>query len=246
MEALLKVLLLLVLLQISAARSLPPGNLVEFKYSQQEVRGRYESGDGRGITFVSQADGLLHVNTFDGKIIINTEVDEEQKFRSVHVLDHKYRQHSNRACPDEPLDHDHPFSHSIEKLLKVQEIALVQEATEAVSQRGYTGMNTPAVLPFFMFALRVTQLHLSPSVSNITTIIRKRRDVDACSGQCPPCADDECYGLCGYGCQCWSYVCGDCCWHQGCFGHDICCRTEFYQISCLVPYYFHCDKPYTC
>jgi len=245
MKMLSKVLLLLVLFNVAATRSLP-GSLVELKHSQQEVYGRYESRDGRGIAFLSQADGLLRVSTLDGKIIINTEVDEEQKFRSIHVLDHKYLQHSNRARPDEPVEHDHPFSHSIKKLLEVQEIALLQEATEAVNQRGLTGRNTPAALPFFMFALRVTQLHLSPSVSNTTTTIRKRRDVDVCSGQCPPCVDDDCYGLCGYGCYCWTYVCGDCCWHQGCFGHDTCCRTDFYQTSCLVPYYFHCDESYAC
>ena len=161
-------LLLLVLLHVAAARSLfpGPGKLVEFKYSQQEARGRYESEDGlNGITFLSQTPGHLRVSTFDGKIIIDTKVDEEKKHRSVHVLEHKYLQHSNRTCPDEPVNHNHPFSHSIEKLLEVKEISLFQEATEAVGQRGLTGMNTPALLPFFMFALRITQLHLSPCIS---------------------------------------------------------------------------------
>jgi len=33
-----------------------------------------------------------------------------------------------------------------------------------------------------------------------------------------------CYGLCGPWCVCWSHICGDCCWHPGCFQHDEYCK----------------------
>lgn len=33
---------------------------------------------------------------------------------------------------------------------------------------------------------------------------------------------DDCRGLCGPGCDCWSSLCGNCCWHQYCFDHDNC------------------------
>jgi len=32
-----------------------------------------------------------------------------------------------------------------------------------------------------------------------------------------------CYGLCGPWCTCWSHLCGDCCWHPGCYQHDKYC-----------------------
>ena len=41
----------------------------------------------------------------------------------------------------------------------MREIALLSEAAEAIGDKGFTGKNTTAAMPFFMFALRVTQLH---------------------------------------------------------------------------------------
>lgn len=42
---------------------------------------------------------------------------------------------------------------------------------------------------------------------------------------CQPCLDhpnpdDCCHGMCGPCCNCWSRVCGDCCYHQFCADHD--------------------------
>jgi hypothetical protein len=39
-----------------------------------------------------------------------------------------------------------------------------------------------------------------------------------------PNSDDGCLGMCGPGCCCWCWMCGDCCFHQGCFVHDLACR----------------------
>ena len=35
---------------------------------------------------------------------------------------------------------------------------------------------------------------------------------------------NQCFGMCGPGCSCWKWVCGDCCWHKGCAAHDSDCR----------------------
>ena len=246
-----QLLVFALLFHLATAKSLAPGKLLELEYSQRVVHGRYQSGNGiSGIEFFSQEDGYLFVSTFDHKTLIDTgpfiDVDG-WKIRSVYVLGLEYLQCTNPSNSDEPIDHDHSFSETVEKLAKVKEVTLLLEAAEAVGQRGLTGKNTPAVLPFFMFALRTTQLHQSPSVgANATTGLQRRSADDACFSECPPCEDDDCYGMCGYGCHCWSWVCGDCCLHQGCYGHDTCCRDNFYQTSCLFPYGFHCDEPYTC
>jgi hypothetical protein len=35
--------------------------------------------------------------------------------------------------------------------------------------------------------------------------------------------------MCGPDCSCWSWVCGDCCYHYGCAVHDDWCRDgEWY------------------
>lgn len=56
--------------------------------------------------------------------------------------------------------------------------------------------------------------------------------------------DDECLGMCGPGCTCWSFVCGDCCYNKLCFEHDKCCRHKTFSLSCLLPflYYLSCEE----
>ena len=55
---------------------------------------------------------------------------------------------------------------------------------------------------------------------------------------------NKCAGLCGPGCSCWNWVCGDCCRHGGCYEHDKCCRRKVWSGYCLTPwvYNFNCDS----
>ena len=58
----------------------------------------------------------------------------------------------------------------------------------------------------------------------------------------------ECSGGCGVGCECWEMVCGDCCAHRGCHGHNACnCRPDkAISFSCFNVFGFKCDATYTC
>ncbi len=51
---------------------------------------------------------------------------------------------------------------------------------------------------------------------------------------------DDCFGMCGPGCSCWSFICGDCCCYDGCKSHDITCRncTWWRPLSCALCYSF--------
>ncbi|XP_032222334.2 uncharacterized protein LOC116604279 [Nematostella vectensis] len=51
----------------------------------------------------------------------------------------------------------------------------------------------------------------------------------------------DCFGMCGTVCWCWSWVCGDCCLHTGCYQHDWCCRRGYLTIHCLCPWCFGFD-----
>lgn len=58
---------------------------------------------------------------------------------------------------------------------------------------------------------------------------------------------DNCFGMCGMYCWCWSWVCGDCCLHKGCFQHDSCCqRGGYISVYCLCPWVFgfNCQNGY--
>ena len=58
----------------------------------------------------------------------------------------------------------------------------------------------------------------------------------------------ECLGRCGPGCTCWSIFCGDCCYHQGSYDHDMCCEKGFVSLGCLSPIrlllHFSCSHGY--
>lgn len=43
-----------------------------------------------------------------------------------------------------------------------------------------------------------------------------------CATPCEPYPnrDKQCFGMCGPHCDCWSWVCGDCCYHDFCADHD--------------------------
>lgn len=57
-----------------------------------------------------------------------------------------------------------------------------------------------------------------------------------CLRTCPtPCSHMSCLGMCGKGCSCWRFVCGDCCYHYGCFEHDEICRAcGLHHIKCIL------------
>ena len=78
--------------------------------------------------------------------------------------------------------------------------------------------------------------------------VQKRQSCSGCTtGRCPYYGDqsDECFGMCGRNCNCWWWLCGDCCVHQGCLDHDQCCRDDFWSFACLAPFWFSCSG-YSC
>ena len=242
------IFMLLALLNVAAGKSIIGGKLLEFSCSQRQVYGKYASKDGvHGITFFSGPDDYLLIRSFGGVKIVDTSPFIEadgKKLRSVYIMGYEYIQHSNPAHSDSPVDHDTPLSRVLQDLLGMREITLLEEAAEALGERGINGKSTPAAMPFFMFALRITQLHTKGQYSNTTLTDRHKRQF--CFNTCPPCPDDECFGQCGYGCNCWLFLCGDCCYHLGCYEHDICCREQFFQTRCLFPFGFSCDAHFSC
>ncbi len=145
---------------------------------------------------------------------------------------------------------------AIQELLMQPEILLIERAAFALGDEGITGLNYPSSLPFYLAALQLqktlmnstrTGKHVQYEGQNDEFRIPSNRlKRESCLSQCPPCPNDECLGLCGYGCNCWTFVCGDCCYHLGCYEHDLCCRYQFIQTKCLFPFGFRCESAYSC
>ena len=81
----------------------------------------------------------------------------------------------------------------------------------------------------------------SPVICNAVAVCMQYCPNNGCS--CCTCPEgDYCLGMCGPpGCNtCWWFVCGDCCYHRGCYDHDICCiRGQW--LRCWFPFGFTCQ-----
>jgi hypothetical protein len=150
---------------------------------------------------------------------------------------------------------------SVVQLVAHPSIQLLEPAALALgNDLGITGEDEPAAMPFYTAALTLTEAYHRNEHGKLSTT-EKTNPWDFFNGRvttqgkypncdldtCPPCKEDECYGLCGYGCNCWKHVCKDCCYHKGCRDHDKCCRNRgFFDPTCLFPVRFKCNKRYKC
>jgi hypothetical protein len=109
-------------------------------------------------------------------------------------------------------------THALDAMLQLPEVAQLPALSRALGVRGITGSQFPASLALHKAAKQSAQA-LGIEVEKLDT-------AQSLEGYCTsyPNSGDSCYGMCGSGCSCWSWVCGDCCYHYGCAVHDSWCR----------------------
>ena len=148
---------------------------------------------------------------------------------------------------------------TLQLLALSEEALLIIEAAKALAEMNNVNSSYPPVRQFYLLGLQLEKMR-GHSLGEASTA-RKRStrtknsyctDVDEyCpAGNCPI-RDNECFGMCGYGCFCWSIVCGDCCIHNYCETHDQCCADKgFLSFSCFgVAYdvfFRSCSDTYEC
>lgn len=106
---------------------------------------------------------------------------------------------------------------ALDQMMQLPEVALLPHLSRALGADGFTGSEFPASLALHQIA-RQSAEGLGIQVQPI--------EAQAANGYCTayPNQNNGCYGMCGPGCTCWSWVCGDCCYHNGCARHDDWCR----------------------
>ena len=194
---------------------------------------------------------------------LDYSVQGEQHNISEFSTDHEGLQRlKNMAVETSKNVHLKALYDSLRDLLSGPEVQLIEYAAHAMGEEGINGQDSSSVLPFYLAALHLHKLQhadfgsnhsmqdphaLQPN--NITPNhlpMRGKRHSNSCFNTCPPCQDQQCLGLCGLNCHCWKFVCGDCCWHLGCYEHDLCCREKFIRTKCLLPLKFRCERSYKC
>lgn len=119
-----------------------------------------------------------------------------------------------------------------------QEALLIIEAAQSLGNRGVQGSQYLAVMHFYQLALQLANARGSVEVGTTSTSGTRQTRVCSSNGRvcpmnrCP--SGSRCFGQCGHGCYCWSFVCGDCCVHEYCESHDQCCKDKgFWSWPCF-------------
>ena len=146
--------------------------------------------------------------------------------------------------------HSKAMKESVKSVHSSPEAHILKDAAHALGDAGITGQEYPGILPFHMLALRMETA--KSSYFDVIVAVpyefehNRNKRLASCFEDCPPSCDRNCLGMCGRRCNCWKFVCGDCCYHLGCYGHDLCCRRDFWSSSCLFPFSLRCAQRYTC
>jgi hypothetical protein len=110
------------------------------------------------------------------------------------------------------------------ELMATDEAAILPWLSRALGERGLTGKSNPASLGLHTLGSMVARVRdievpsMEPALSDGTD------DVRTAQSSCHKPTQNACFGMCGRGCGCWQWVCGDCCYHDGCAAHDSDCR----------------------
>ena len=131
------------------------------------------------------------------------------------------------------------YQEAVSELHYVPEIQLL----ELVSHGLTTNSTQVEILkPFHALCLNL----LKTANIQISSELRALHDLDEDPSRQRRCQSlkynrhNKCLGMCGLGCWCWRWVCGDCCWNRGCHEHDLCCRHDWWSTACLLPFGFDC------
>ena len=150
---------------------------------------------------------------------------------------------------EELYDPHQAIQYKVKKLLAHPATRYLKPAARALGEdMGIIGKDEPAALLFYATVMKLSEaFHDIQAAHNNYFPMATLQTYPNCDlTTCPPCRDDECMGMCGRNCQCWEFVCGDCCLHRGCEQHDVCCRDNGQNsFRCLFPFGFTCNA-YSC
>jgi hypothetical protein len=196
------------------------------------LAGNYVDARGLGIDFDTARSGtdlFMEIKTASGHELIHAVTTDTSYI--FHYLDDRLTLQVDKAWvakvqaegDDGPAMKDTSAMHwtgdmaVLDEMVAMPEVRSLPFLSRALGAMGYNGTDYPASLAMHKMARQSAEalgIELEP-------LPAQNAEAEFCT---QPTAN-ECYGMCGYGCSCWSWVCGDCCYHSGCAKHDSWCRN---------------------
>ena len=133
------------------------------------------------------------------------------------------------------------YQQAMSELHYVPEVQLLERALAAL---GDNSTRLEVLKPFYSLCfnlLKACDVETPPELKAPRDLDDGSIDSEMQKRGCSRPTKNNCRGLCGPGCWCWSWFCGDCCWHRGCYEHDLCCKKKPYSTYCLVPVRLRCS-----
>jgi hypothetical protein len=213
----------------------------------ERIAGSYVDPAGLGVDFDTARadDGLyMHVATRSGHVLIDARTTPTSYVFA--YLDGRLTLEVDKAWvnlvrlegPDGAAASDDGQMHGtgdrnvLDEMLALPEARLLPELSRSLGALGITGSAYPASLALH----KIARQSADALAIDVAPIAAPTAEGSFC--QAYPNAGDQCYGMCGNGCSCWSWVCGDCCYHGGCAQHDTWCRQGkwwyCYNITAVV------------
>ena len=142
------------------------------------------------------------------------------------------------------------FHSALDRLKNTRKLVLLHHlSTELIKNVG----NHPLLMRFHMLAMTLEPKYGSnDSVFPGSSVTREKRALfqednhNSCQDLRSDPNNNDCLGMCGPGCTCWSWVCGNCCRNQFCYEHDLCCGHARISTGCLLPFIYtmSCENGY--
>jgi hypothetical protein len=201
--------------------------------SPERVSGSF-SRDGAEVVFDSRrVDDRVTVTVRAGSGELLVQVDDdgtqiEQSYlggRFVLVVDKDKlaEEVARSADPDAPSVEGLYTSRGdeavLDELLNRPEYAQLPWLSRALGARGLTGNAYGATL-----ALHWMGKQAARGLGIDVPALDAPADTEVAYCRAYPNSGNQCYGMCGPGCSCWSWVCGNCCYWSSCATHDNWCR----------------------
>ena len=147
----------------------------------------------------------------------------------------------------------------LKKFMKFAEVDMVLATSQALMKNiGESIPPSPVrVLLAFLQYLRESTTEFEHDFNYQNPFAHSTQATEVCTrfpttcplGECPfRRSGNNCFGMCGLQCNCWRFLCGDCCVHRGCREHDACCARGGFLASlrCAIPIGFRCNRRFRC